>query len=463
MTSPTHHWIKQIAESKKPAYLLIADLIEEDIASQRLQARDRLPALRDLAIELGLNYTTVARAYAVAKKRGLIDSQVGTGTFVRGRPPAIPLRDGSGIQMTMNMPPEPPELTLKLRQGMADILLNSDAYNLLRYQDFGGHLEQREIVASWLHTFVPNCTADRVLISPGIHSVLVALMSQLARPTELICVESLAYPGIKAIAAQLGIRLHAIASDEDGPMPNAFEDACKTQSPKAFYCNPTIQNPSTATIPLNRRRALVDIALRYNIPIIEDDAYGMLPVKAPVTMATLAPELCWYITGFAKCFGAGLRVAFVIAPTARQAQRLAGAQRATTVMASPITVLLATQWIKNGLAAEMLQAIRYESTARQLIAKRILKFWPYFEQTEAFHLWLPIPVNVGWRASEVALQLRTQGVGVVASVAFSTDSNPIEAVRICLGGPNTREDCEHSLKLVADTLEYPHHLHVPMM
>lgn len=97
--------------------------------------------MRDLAVELGLNYTTVARAYAEAKKRGLIDSQVGTGIFVRGRPPAIPLRDGSGIQMSMNMPPEPPELTLKLRQGMGDILLNSDAYDLLRYQDFGGHLE----------------------------------------------------------------------------------------------------------------------------------------------------------------------------------------------------------------------------------------------------------------------------------------------------------------------------------
>ena len=463
MTSITHHWIKRLEDSKKPAYLLIADLIEEDLSSQRIRARDRLPALRDLASELGLNYTTVARAYKEAKKRGLIDSHVGTGTFVRGRPPAIPLRDGSGIQMSMNMPPEPPELTLKLRQGMADILVNSDVYKLLRYQDFGGHLEEREIVAGWLSAFVPNCTAERVLISPGIHSVLVALMSQLARPGELICVESLAYPGVKAIAAQLGIRLRSIPSDEDGPIPSAFEDACKTQNPKAFYCNPTIQNPNTATIPLNRRRALVDISLRYNIPIIEDDAYGMLPLQAPVTMVSLAPDLCWYISGFSKCFGAGLRIGFVVAPTARQAQRLAGAQRATTVMASPITVLLATQWIKNGLATEMLQAIRNESSARQHIASRLLKSWPYHAQSEAFHLWLPIPVNAGWQASELALQLRTQGVGVVASVAFSTDSNPAEAVRICLGGPNTREDCEHTLKLVADTLEYPHHLHMPMM
>ncbi len=463
MTSITHHWIKHLAESKKPAYLLIADLIEEDISSLRLRVKDRLPALRDLATELGLNYTTVARAYTEARKRGLIDSQVGTGTFVRGRPSIVPLRDASSIQMSMNMPPEPPELAAKLHESMTAILANSDVYNLLRYQDFGGHIEEREIAASWLSSFVPNCATERVLISPGIHSVLVALMSQLARPGELICVESLVYPGIKAIAAQLGIRLHPIPSDEDGPMPHAFEGICKSQSPKAFYCNPTIQNPNTATIPLHRRRALVDIALRYHIPIIEDDAYGMLPQKAPMTMAALAPELCWYISGFSKCFGAGLRIAFVAAPTARQAQRLTGAQRAIAVMTNPITVLLATQWIKNGLAAEMLQAIRHESMARQRIAARVLKSWPYHAQSEAFHLWLPIPENVAWRASELALQLRTQGVSIVASVAFSTDINPVEAVRICLGGPSTREDCEHALKLVADTLEYPHHLHIPMM
>ena len=463
MSSLTQHWLKKLSESKKPAYLLIADLIEEDINSERLQARERLPALRDLAQDLQLNYTTIARAYNEARKRGLIDSQVGTGTFVRGRAPAIPLRDGSSAEMTMNMPPEPTILAAKLKADAARIIENADIYNLMRYQDFGGNAEDREVAAEWLQSYVPNCTAERVLVGPGIHSVLLALMSQLARPGELICVEDLVYPGIKAIAAQLGIRLHAIPSDVDGPLVSALEDACKTQHPKAFYCNPTIQNPNTKTIPLHRRQALADIAMRYNLPIIEDDAYGMLATDAPVSIAKLVPELTWYITGFSKCLGAGLRIAYVCAPSARQAQRLAGALRATTVMVNPITALLATSWVKNGMAKEMLKAIRQESNIRQDIAAKVLKNWHYLANPVGFHIWLPIPINAGWRASEFALQLRTQGVGVVSSVAFSTDSNPAEAVRICLGGPNSREECEHGLKLVADTLEYPHHLHMPMM
>ncbi|WP_459625508.1 GntR family transcriptional regulator, partial [Burkholderia sp. 3C] len=58
------HWSKRLAESRKPAYLLIPDLIEEDVAVGRLKPRDRMPGLRELADALQLNYTTVARAYA---------------------------------------------------------------------------------------------------------------------------------------------------------------------------------------------------------------------------------------------------------------------------------------------------------------------------------------------------------------------------------------------------------------
>src|ERR1700710_1849201 len=111
----TAHWLRRIEIGDRPAYLLIAELIAEDVRTGRLTARERLPNLRELAGQLGLNYTTVARAYAEARKRGLIDSRPGLGTYVRGHAPALPLRGGSGAEMTMNMPPEPQDPTLVLR------------------------------------------------------------------------------------------------------------------------------------------------------------------------------------------------------------------------------------------------------------------------------------------------------------------------------------------------------------
>lgn len=97
-------------------------------------------------------------------------------------------------------------------------------------------------------------------------------------------------------------------------------------------------------------------------------------------------------------------------PNERLSQRLAGALRATAVMASPITNTLTTHWIEDGTA-------------------------------------------------EFAVYLRSQGVGVVASAAFSTERDPPDAVRICLGGPSTLDECEHGLQMVADTLRHPPHQH----
>jgi DNA-binding transcriptional MocR family regulator len=463
MNGLTNHWLKRLTESRKPAYLTIPDLIEEDLASGRLRPRDRLPGLRDLADALKLNYTTVARAYAEARKRGLLDARAGSGTFVRGRTQTLPLAGGGSVEMSMNMPPEPPELAARLRESAACLLADTDPYRLLRYQDFGGTPADRAAGREWLRQRLPHCDENTVLVCPGIHSVLVALVSQLARAGDTICLDTLAYPGIKAIASQLNVRLQGLARDDEGPLPHAFEALCKSERPAAFYCNPTLQNPSTLTLSAIRREALVDVALRYNVPIIEDDAYAMLPQTGPAPLATLAPELTFYITGFAKTFGAGLRIAYVSLPTARQTQRIAGALRATTVMPSPFTSALATQWINDGTAHVMLSAIRAEANARQLIASQELEAWHHDAHPDGFHLWLRIPQQCNWSAPELALQLRNRGIGAVAGAAFSTDGNPPNAMRVCLGGPQDRDDCREALKQIADMLEDPHHLHMPMM
>src|SRR5580658_9226009 len=75
-------WTPDLASSNKPRYLAIADMIAADIKSGRLAAGDRLPPQRKLASRLEIDFTTVARGYAEARKRGLIESRVGQGTYV---------------------------------------------------------------------------------------------------------------------------------------------------------------------------------------------------------------------------------------------------------------------------------------------------------------------------------------------------------------------------------------------
>ncbi|HHV5596949.1 TPA: PLP-dependent aminotransferase family protein [Klebsiella pneumoniae] len=446
----------QQQHTARPAYLLIADIIADGINSGEFQPRDRLPPLRDLAALLAINYTTATRGYAEARRRGLIDSRPGMGSFIRGKVPSVPLNGGSSYEMTMNSPIEPgEELAQAIAAGAINLFTQKNILALLRYQDFGGLADDKAMAKVWLEKQLPPVSIDEILVTPGIHSALVGLLTLLCRHGGSVCVSDLIYPGLKAIASQLNITLQSLPCDEDGPLPRAFEHQCQTGNIRALYVNPTIQNPTTLTLPLRRREALADVALRYSIPVIEDEAYAALATQHIASFSELIPELTWYLTGMSKCFGPGLRTAFVKGPGKRNTQLLAGALRALNVMASPLTNALAAQWIQEGTADQVLQSVRAESTIRQKIAANILKEFSYRATPEGFHLWLLLPRHFNWNPAEMAVQLRDLGVSAVSSAAFCTDNNPPDAIRICLGGAWSREVCTENLHTLAHVMRNP--------
>jgi DNA-binding transcriptional MocR family regulator len=162
--------------------------------------------------------------------------------------------------------------------------------------------------------------------------------------------------------------------------------------------------------------------------------------------------LTFYITGFAKCVGAGLRVAYTIAPNVRYAARLAATLRTTVVMPTTLAVALATRWIDDGTAEAVTSAVREESRIRQTMAAEVLGPDRYVSKPEAFHLWLTVPEP--WNRVEFATHLRSHRVGVVLSETFTVADAPPAAVRVCLGGPVNREECRHSLEIIADALDH---------
>jgi DNA-binding transcriptional MocR family regulator len=454
---PFTHWVARLRGSTLPAYLLIPDLIAEDLQQGRLAPRERLPPLRDLAAKLQLNYTTVVRGFAQARERGLIASRPGLGSYVRGSFIGLPLRAGTGAEMTMNMPPEiedHPALRA-LQESAAAALAAAPLHDLMRYQDFGGTPRDRALAAAWLRQWVPGAVPERVLVAPGIHAALLALVSLLVKRGQSLCVEPLVYPGLKAIAAHLGVQLLPLEMDEDGLRPDTFEAACRSTPVGALYLCPNLHNPTTATLPMRRRERLAGIAERFSIPIIEDDAYGMLPAATPPSLVEFAPALTYHVSGFSKWLGAGMRTAQVLAPSVATAQRLAGALRATTVMASPFTNAVVANWLEQGHASAVLTAIREECAWRSALIREILGARGVRTHPNGFHAWLPLAQDGEGRcvAGDMATSLQALGVAAVAASAFSTDRQPPEALRLCLGGALTRNDCGRALLAVSKALD----------
>ena len=446
-------WMPVLSKLGKPRYLAIADAIAEDIRNGKLSPSDRLPPQRKLAHRLDIDFTTVARGYVEAQKRGLIESRVGQGTFVRA-----PARRRHGpiarhpeiVDLSMNLPPEPddPELLDRMQDGLE--ALGRDLVYLMRYQGFGGVQADKEAASVWLRHRTLAPPQDRLFIAPGAHPALLGILGVLTKAGDVLVSESLTYPGARSIAAQLGLRHVGIMMDDEGIDANAFADACERLAPRALYLNPTLLNPTTPTISERRRHEIIAIARRHNVAIIEDDPYGFLPVDGPSAFAALAPDITWHVAGLAKCLGAGLRIAYVIAPDVRSGWLFASSVRTATVMASPVTIALATRWIADGTADALLAAVRHESMERQRLAASILPRGIYRADPVGFHLWLSLPQP--WTRSAFVGHTRSTGVSVVASDAFVTDGAPPEAVRVCLGGPADRPAVRSALEFMAHAL-----------
>lgn len=454
-----HGWTPRITSGEGPIYLAIADAISAAIAAGELRPGARLPTHRALADTLGVDLTTVTRAYAEARKRGLLEATVGRGTFVRSETtaPAIRIADSDGpVDLGMNLPPLPaePYLPALIERGLSRLLAGPDAATLLTYRPGAGTAEERAAGAAWLRPILGEVDAQRVLVSPGAQPALFACLGTLTKPGDVVLTDALTYPGLRTAAAQLGVRLSGVSGDAEGMVPDAVEAACKALRPKALYCIPTIQNPTTSTMQLGRRRALAEIARRHGLYVLEDDAYGLLPLEPLPAIASLAPDNSLYIATVSKVLSPALRVAFLVAPDQRFAARLATALRANVLMPSPLLAGLTASWVTDGTAGTLLAAIRREAAARQGIARAALPPGSFDAHPDGLHLWLRLPSH--WdRLGFVAHLRRQAGLAVVPSDAFAVGAGGAlpGAVRLSLGASPSRDRLRRALQIVAATLQ----------
>lgn len=466
----------------QPIYRRLADAIAERIARGELAVGDRLPPHREIARALRINVTTVTRAFSILQQRGLVEARRGRGTLVAAPGSLVESRRGRG---TLVAAPDGNEGGFKSapsdESGLIDLSVNRpattaylDALATLlprlpkdrRYtaaQDYHppeGPLWARAAVAEWLAPIAGGGDPGRVVLSDGAQHGLACVLAAVAERGDVVLADTVTYQGINALCHSRGLDLRGVAMDRGGMRPDAFEAACAQWRPRVVFLVPSLHNPTTITLAEERRRALVAVARRHNVIIIEDDVYRPLLDAAIPSIASIEPELTVYVTGLSKCIAPGLRLGFIVGPRAVMGH-VAAALRIDCWSINPLTALIGTVLLEENIAERLIERQKGELRQRQTLLSQMLARFDVQTHETSTHAWLHLPEQ--WRGAAFARTSRQRGVGVLPADAFAIGREPVpHAVRINVAAARSREDLRRGLELLAELLNSTH-LHLPGM
>lgn len=438
-------------------YLDHVERLAEAIASGDLASGTRLPPQRDYADAHGLAISTVTRIYAELARRGLAVGEVGRGTFVRS--PAVGAAAAfaqwapapgvlDGVDLAFNYPVLP-EQTDAFRQALREMASGGDLSALLAHTPHDGRPAERRAAAEWLsRRDGVHVSPDSLVVCAGGQHALDVLQLALCRAGEPVAVEALTYPGWKALAAMRDVPLATVAMTADGLDPSALDKLCRAHAGRLriVYTMPTLHNPLGSVMPLAQRLALVEVARRHDLLLIEDSAYGFLVADAPPPLRLLAPERTFEVCSLSKPGAPGLRIAYLVAPPSHL-PRVHAAMRASVWSAAPLMAQLASRWLSDGTIDLWITRKRALAERRQAIALACLDGLGSTGYAGAFHRLVPVPAPI--RCDDVVAALQARGVAVTPVDAFAAPA----AIRVALGSPGSDAALQAALAQVADVMK----------
>jgi DNA-binding transcriptional MocR family regulator len=353
------------------------------------------------------------------------------------------------IDFRRSLPPLLPTLHSHFVAAIGALVDGHDL-GVLNHQSIpGGNEADREagarFLASRLGRGIPT---SRLMITNGTQSTILLLLRGLVGAGGLLVAERLSYGPLPLLAKLAGVRLQGLDIDADGIVPESFEVVCRSAKPEAVYCNPTVQNPTTAIMPELRRAALAAIARQYGVAIIEDDALSRLHPQAPKPIAATAPDITWYVMGTTKCLTHGLRLAYLVAPSFQEAGRVIGSvQHLSYWHPAPMLSALATRLIDSGAADSISRELVKECVVREAAAREVLSDFGLHSKPGSMHVWLDLPQR--WTGSDFVKTAEEQGVLLRSAAQFAVDDQPTpNGVRLSLSSPTAVSDVRRGLEIV---------------
>ena len=422
-------WTPHLANIEANAAERLVFALADDIIEGRLAGGDRLPAHRDLAWKLGVGLGTVTKAYAVLERRGLTRSVKGRGTFVALQE----AHNDRQIDLSSNAPPATlnAHILAKTLTGIAR-RIDADHFNL--YAPPAGHVEHRRVLARWLETLGLPVDPSHLVLTSGARQALALAFDLACGPDGLLLTERITYPGALALLRRKGCRVQGVEIDAEGMVPDALAEALKGVEPhggRAIYLTPTLHNPTTATMGMARRRAIVDICRRAGVSIIEDGVYAASdPDFYP--LAALAPDISFHVNGLSKSLGPGLQIGVLALPAGRKdaAERLL---QDVPMAPSALSCAVVEDWLTTGVISSIQRDLRHEARRRSSLAVSLLGTSELVSHPDAYNVWLPMEREAANHFTSIAA---ANGIRLTPPDTMMVDrQDQASGIRLCLGGP----------------------------
>jgi 2-aminoadipate transaminase len=453
-------------ESDLPLYLQISNQIRQRISTGDLPVGSRLPPERRMAAMLGVNRTTIVSAYRELAADGLVEGHVGRGTVV-----ADPDSYGGGAHGNLQIPwnqlftsttevmndpllrdttmissrpdvislatgiPSPELYPIELIRGLLDEALHSAGQTLLQHCPTEGYGPLRAALGEWMPAGERPVDPADVLVVAGSQQGLYLLARTLLDPGDLVVVESPTYLGALQVFRAAGARLLPIPVDSAGMRVGLLEDLIARRRPKLIYTLPSFQNPSGATLSLDRRRRLLDLAERYRIPIIEDDPYSVLRYEG-ATLPTLHSldrrGTVIYLSTLSKILFPGFRIGWIAGPQP-VIKRLALMKQIVDLDTNPLAQWAVWALLDRGHLRDHVEELRTIYPYRRdlmldALDRHCQGLLEWNQPLGGFYIWAHLPD--GLRSRDLLPEAARFGVSVAPGESFHPDGEGESTLRL---------------------------------
>jgi len=309
----------------------------------------------------------------------------------------------------------------ELAQAFEAVLQNNPGA-ALQYGITEGFLPLREWVADRLRARGIAATAEGVVIVSGSQQGIDLVARVLLDPGATVLVENPSYIAALQAFSAYEVEVVALPGDSSGLQTELLEDAVREHRPALIYVVPEFQNPRGTTLAAHRRQELASVALRHDIPVLEDDPYGALRFRGtPSTpIAALADGLTFHLGTFSKTLAPGLRLGWVHGPKALM-RSITVAKQACDLHTATLTQHAVVELMKTFDYQAHLERIRAEYRRRcEAMLRALERTMPagtrWSNPDGGLFVWLELPA--GLRDDEVCREAIEHAVAAVPGSGF---------------------------------------------